>query len=538
MLAALVLLLAAQPQPSGTISGRVTEQASGQPVPRIVVTLVAADQARTEVVTDAEGKYLFSGLKPGKYAVGAAQDEHRSTYLWQWHGEAAPGSRFGSPQRLNVELNPAESKSGVDIVLTRALAIEGRISNPWDEPMAGVQVTVSRADGRTGYTRPAFSDDLGIYRAYGLPPGRYRVCAEVREPSETIAADGSRLVNTCHPSALQAALAGDVTLTSQDQSGIDIRVQRIGSHTIAGFVVDAAGAAVDGASVAALPVDESASPVHATTQSGAFVLKGIIPGRYVVRAAVGESLPGDPNPPRREMEMAYAPVDVSGDVAGVALHLSKPAKVPGRIVLDGDGAPGSDRLRLSVQMRTDEPLGRFERRPPFAPVNEDLTFELTGVYPVRFLLGVQGMPDGWALSSIRYQDRDITHVPTDFATGGRSPIQIALTNRVATPSVRVSDDQGPVVGGYGVVAVPADPAKWQAGLVLIPGTAASDGTLKTGAWLPGDYILAALATADLLLLMRDRTRVTGLAAAGTRVTIHRDDRRTIDLRVVRLPDRQ
>ena len=537
VLSALVLLIAAQSQPSGSISGRVTEQGSGQPLPRIVVTLISSE-SRTEAITDADGKYTFAALKPGKYAVGAAQDEHRSTYLWQWYGEAAPGSRFGSPQRLNVDLNPGESKSGVDIALTRALAIEGRVTNPWDEPMAGVQVTVKRADGRTDFARPAFSDDLGTYRAYGLPPGRYQVCAEVRDQSEAVAADGGRLVKTCHPSAIQDALAGDVTLTSQDQPGIDIRVQRIGSHTIAGFVVDAAGASVDGASVAALPFDESASSVQSTTQRGAFVLKGVTPGRYVVRAAVGQTLPGDPNPPPREMEIAYAPIDVSGDVAGVALNLSKAAKVAGRIILDGDPLPRTDRLRLSVQMRTDEPAGRFERRPPFTPVNDDLTFELNGIYPLRFLVGVQGMPDGWALSSVRYQDRDITHMPTDFATGGRSPIQITLTSRVAKPSVRVSDEQGPVISGFGLAAVPADPATWQAGLVLVMQAPAPDGTLKLGSWLPGEYIVAALPTSDMVLLIRDRSRVSGLATVGTRVTVQKDDVRPIDLRLVRLPDKQ
>jgi hypothetical protein len=539
VLSALLLLLAAQPQQGATIAGRVTEQGSGTPLPRIVVTLVSSDQSRTEVVTDADGTYRFSALKPGKYAVGAAQDEHRSTYLRQWYGESAPAGAFGSPRRLNVELAAGENKSQVDIALARGLAIEGRVTNPWDEPMANVQITVTHTDGRTLYSYPAFSDDHGAYRVYGLTSGRYRVCAEVREQSDAHAPDAGRLVKTCHPSAIQDALAGDVTVTSQDQVGVDIRVQRIGSHTIAGFVIDAAGMPVDNASVAALPADESGSRAHATTRRGAFLLKGVTPGRYVIRAAIAEPHPGDPNPARRETEVAYVPLEVGGgDVAGVALTLSKPVKVAGRIVLDGEKVPQADRLRLSVQAAGEESAVRYDARPPVAAVSDDLTFELNGVFAVRFLLRVQGIPDGWVLSSVRYQDRDITHVPTDFATGARSPVQITLTNRIARPSVRVSDEQGPMVGGYGVVAVPADPARWQPGLVLIPGTSGSDGTLKMGAWLPGEYILAALSNADLMLLMRDRNRISGLATVGTAVTIQKDDIRTIDLRVVRLPDRQ
>ena len=539
VLGALVLLLAAQSQSSGTISGRVTEQGTGQPLPRIVVTLVSADRSQIEEITDADGRYRFSGVKPGKYAIGARPDEHRSTYLQQWHGDPAPAGLFSSPRQFNVALTAGETKSALDIALIRGLAIEGRITSPWDEPMANVEISVSSADGRPVYTAGGFSDDLGGYRVYGLAPGRYRVCAIVREQAEVAAQDGSRLVKTCYPAAIQDALAADVTLTSQDHAGIDIRVQRIGSQTIAGFVMDAAGVAVDGARVSAVPADDSTYPSQATTQGGAFLLKGVTPGRYVIHAAIGGSNPGDPNPPQREMEMGSVPVELSGvDVAGVAVTLSKAARVSGRIVFEGEAAPRGDRLRLAVQTRTDDPSARYQGRPPFAAVNDDLTFELNGLYSQGYLIGIQGVPDGWVLKTIRYQDRDITHVPMNFAAGARSPIQITLTNRIARPAVRVSDDQGVLLNGYGIVAVPADPATWQHGLTVVGEMPAPDGVLKLGSWLPGDYVLAAIRNSDLVLLWRDRTRVTSLAAIGTRVTFQRDDARTIDLRVVSLPDKR
>jgi hypothetical protein len=303
--------------------------------------------------------------------------------------------------------------------------------------------------------------------------------------------------------------------------------------------MDAAGVPVDGARVAALPSDESMQAPQTTTQGGAFVLKGATPGRYMIQAAIGGSNPGDPNPPRRELEMGYVPIEVSGvDVAGVAVTLSKPARVAGRIVFEGDARPRGDRLRLVVQTRNVEVSARYEWRPPLAPVNDDLTFELGGLYPQRYLLGVQGVPDGWVLKTIRYQDREVTHVPMDFAAAPRSPIQITLTSRIARPAVRVSDDHGVLLTGYGLVAVPADPATWQNGFAVIGEVPSADGVLKLGPWLPGDYVLAALRNSDLILLWRDRTRVTGLASVGTPVTFQKADARTIDLRVVTLPDKQ
>ena len=80
MTALLLLAIAAAQPPAGaqprdaraaaaataTISGRVTEQGSGRPLPRIVVTVVsAAGSKRIEEVTDADGRYRFTGLEAG-----------------------------------------------------------------------------------------------------------------------------------------------------------------------------------------------------------------------------------------------------------------------------------------------------------------------------------------------------------------------------------------------------------------------------------------------------------------------------------------
>jgi hypothetical protein len=90
---------------------------------------------------------------------------------------------------LNIDLKAGEVRGGVDIALARALAIEGRVFTQWDEPMANVEITVTRADRRSALFRPAYSDDLGRYRVYGLMPGRYHVCAGMHEGSSDAATD-------------------------------------------------------------------------------------------------------------------------------------------------------------------------------------------------------------------------------------------------------------------------------------------------------------------------------------------------------------
>jgi hypothetical protein len=138
--------------------------------------------------------------------------------------------------------------------------------------------------------------------------------------------------------------------------------------------------------------------------------------------------------------------------------------------------------------------------------------------------------------SVRYDERDITDVPTDFgARPSPGRLEIVVTNRVAQPSVRVTDERGAPVTAYHFAAVPADPAKWRFAFEIAPGTASQDGVLKLGAMLPGDYVVAAMAAFDFPLLLHDPARIDALATIGTRVTLTEGDSRTFDLRLVTLP---
>jgi hypothetical protein len=538
-----LLLQAATARPSAAaISGRVIDQGSGRPLPRMVVSLFKEDAAQpVEMTTDAEGRFAFTNLAAGKYGVLVAHDEHRSTYLRQWFGDPGPPERFGGPPRLSLELAPAEQRGGVDIALTRALAIEGHVVDAWGEPIetAEVNATIVRVDGRALSSASTFTDDLGIYRLFGLRPGLYHVC--VTPAAQSAAPEGSSLERTCYPASSGENQDGrEIAVASGDVTGIDIQLQPTGSRSISGVVMDVRGAPVEGADVAAVPLDLALSSREGSTQDGAFTLKGLAPGRYLLRAAIGVPRPGQVDPPSREPEIGYASVDVGAvDAADLVISLSNTATIRGAVVFDGASAPRAAPSRMVVYASPAERGTWLLGRAPMAPVADDRSFELTGVSSLPALLTVQFLPEGFALKSVRYGERDITDTPTDLtsvAPNGR--LDVVITSRVARPSVRVTNEQGEPRRDYRVAMVQADPWRAVRGPALVTGEPSRDGVLPLGTLLPGDYFVAAISVEDWIALSRATVPPEAIASIGTKVTLGIDDRRVLDLKMARLPGRR
>jgi len=245
----------------GSISGRVTDQGSGQPLSRIVVTISSADRVKQiETLTDKDGRYTFTDLAAATYTVGADNDDHVATYLPRW---------FGGDPPAKIEIGSSESRANVDIALARALAIEGRVFDPQGEPLRGVDVSITPADGQTARPRGSTTDDLGAYRVYGLRAGQYRVCGAILD-GPNVPADGALLGKTCYP---------DMALTSQDSFNIDIHMQ-----------------ARDGSpDTAAAPARGAYGPVTTGTIRG--VVSDKQTGRPIPRAIVHLGFRGGSRPP-------------------------------------------------------------------------------------------------------------------------------------------------------------------------------------------------------------------------------------------------
>jgi hypothetical protein len=101
---------------------------------------------------------------------------------------------------------------------------------------------VTRFFGVNGRMIRADPDDRGVYRFYGLPPGKYLVSVGERSGDGLSSGAGTRAyTRVYHPSASNSAEATPVDVGVDDQdTGIDIKLSgQLKSFAVSGYVIDA-----------------------------------------------------------------------------------------------------------------------------------------------------------------------------------------------------------------------------------------------------------------------------------------------------------
>lgn len=541
LLLALMPVLRSDPQTAGTatektatIRGRVTDEASGQPIARALIRLMRMNSPESpSTVTDAEGRYEFTDLAAGQYGGFVEAGPFRRTHIRQ--GLIDPANPAGL-----LTLKAGEVREDVNIALARGLAITVRIVDEWGGPLAGLSVQVKRTEsGRIAAMAMARStDDQGRLRVYGLAAGRYVVCAQqmmigISGPKRM--SERERFVTTCYPSAASEAEAEAVVLENTDIEDLPILMRRGRTFRVSGTVVDSTGAPVPAASVG-LEMEVAGGSTGSYRQAandGTFSLEDLAPGNYTLTAGIG-----GPNRPehRREPEAAYYPFSLgpdSGDLDGIVLRLARTVSVRGRILLDDPAAPfpraaGSG---LFITARQAGSAGSGMSGLP-AHVGQDRTFLLEGISGSR-ILNVYNVPRGWYVKSMRYENKEIFGVPTEFKPGpDRIALEVLLSARGAVITGQVTDEVGEPVREGLVLMVPAGKARWsphESSSARISRT----GTFRLGPQRGGDYFMVALPAELADVAFNDQERLARLAQGGERITLRGEEERTLDLRIVK-----
>ncbi|HEX5069811.1 MAG TPA: carboxypeptidase-like regulatory domain-containing protein, partial [Vicinamibacterales bacterium] len=303
-----------------------------------VVTITGGGLAgNVSAVSDDSGRFRFVDLAPGRYTVAVS----KPAYLPMVYGATRPG-RPGTAIAVS-----AGQTVNVRVPLSRGAVITGTIRDQFGQPMAGMPVTVSRAEDVTALSggilltpNEVVTDDRGVYRAFGLTPGEYVVSTTQRN-----------------------ATGGDTQRMTQ--TAIDARTRTLEQR----FGARAPAASSAGAPPAAsAPPTVTADPATSTTRGWGFA-PVFFPGTPIaaeasrVRVAAGEE--------RTAVDIAYVPV--------------RTARVSG--VIHGSATVPMTRLLPNLTARG--PSQSTNTAPPATPAAADGSFSFSNVSPGTYSLLVR-----------------------------------------------------------------------------------------------------------------------------------------------------
>jgi hypothetical protein len=460
------------PRGTSVIRGTVVAADNGSPIRRAQVRLGGQGAQGRLATTDAQGRFEIRDLPGGRYTVSAS----KGGFVSVQYGQRRP-SESGTP----LEIGEGQTLEKVVIALPRGSVISGRITDEFGEPVANAVVTSLRYGYSAGARRlmPAggqnsrdTTDDQGHFRLFGLSPGDYIISASFRsgggeatEPS----GENTGYAPTYYPGTSSVADAQRVTVAlGQEQTSVIFSLIATRLVRVTGAVLNSQGTPMQNGAVMLTPSSTrvNAPALNATLTgridgSGQFRVTNVPPGRYVaqVRAQAGRGGPAARVANAATAEFGRQEITVgTEDLDGVVILTGPGARVTGQIVTDTGLAPSIRAQQVTVMARPVEldpssPAGGIGR------VNDDFTFELTGVFDPRVFR--VNTPQGWHLKSVLLNGQDVTDSPLDLPPGQTvAGMQIVITERATDLSGRVTDARSRPVTDVTVVIFPADEGKW------------------------------------------------------------------------------
>jgi hypothetical protein len=456
----------APPKGTAAIKGSVVAAETGAPIRRAQVSARSMEGRGGGVTsTDNEGRFEIKDLPAGRFIVNVSKGGFVSTSF---------GQRRPTDPGTPIDLADGQTAEKVNFILPRGSVITGRIVDDGGDPVAGAQVSAMRyafvsgarrlvPAGGDGNMRP--TDDQGTFRLYGLPPGEYYVTANYRNFMMMMPGlnntEADSYAPTYFPGTTSIADASRVTVKLAQETTASFAMVVARMARVRGRAMNSSGQSISNVMLTMTPADPAGMMMMMgmnnamVAPDGTFQFSNVPPGRYNLQLR--------PNGmPTASSEIAVMPVTVGNDDIDNLVVVSAPAAVARGVVLTDDGSAPSFRPdQVNVFAGPAEPVTMFIS-PGQNRMNDDYTFEMTGLFDRRLFRGSAGGPDsGWQLKAVLYDGNDITDGGMDF-TPGRSyeGLQVIFTRKQTDLSGLLTDDRGNAVVDATVIVFPADQQKW------------------------------------------------------------------------------
>lgn len=334
---------------TSSIAGRV--RIGDLPARGIAVLLVLPQGGQmprpvARATTDPDGRFQMTGVRAGQYILQAF----------------APALIASSDNRMDrsgkvINLSAGETVDDIDIELNRGAAITGRVIDANGQPVIQESVRLFSADEKGRRTQiylpyafmMSMTDDRGVYRLFGVPPGRYILAAglDTSEPNVRMNSGNTYYPLTYHPDETDEARAAVIEVAAGSEAvGVDIMFGRVSKgYSVSGRIIDAeTGKPVVGMMYGYGSMSREngqlASMGYTSSTSngrGEFKLAGIAPGKYAAFAS-------PPNDSPMYSDLAAFTV-TDGDVTGLVIKVHAGSSITGMVIVEGaEGLPGALRV--------------------------------------------------------------------------------------------------------------------------------------------------------------------------------------------------
>ncbi len=440
----------------GSVSGTVT--IDGKPARGVKVVALPSpediwNKPLSSDVTDQSGHYQLRGIPAGNYSITV----DAPTLVMEGQDDETPSGKF-------VSLAEGESLEGIDFEIKPGGVITGRVTETNGRPIIGERIHIEPGDDVYRYRSLSpmdrrlnvETDDRGVYRAFGLPPGQYKVSVgywtkEITKPvfgSLPLPKTYYRSEDESKSDIIEVKLGSEIT-------GIDIKVNRqplTKSYAVTGQVIDArTGRPISGIYVRFGSRVMSLLEGSAKTDSrGEFRMDGLAPGHYTATLSGGEEFP---------FYSEGADFEISGgDINGIEIKALRAAGIRGTVVVEGANDPTILAKVTEVRIR-DEYAGTGRK------VNADGSFYIAitrrAELPVKLMIDYVFTPRGFSKVRVERdgveQPNGIDVRPGEQVTGVR--VVLAYYSGRIRGQVRVEGGSLPE-GAWMVVSVtPVDQPK-------------------------------------------------------------------------------
>jgi hypothetical protein len=502
---------------TSAITGRVTQHGKGLSDVLIKAWPQSSSQpprngGALETKTDADGNYRIISVAPGNYFVGFNRP-----------GLVSEKTGFlGSPQAVSV--SAGETAAVVNFQLIAGGVITGRVTRSDGLPLADEPVMLIEVNPQPSPTMsspnpvmlPFISgifktDDRGIYRVFGIPPGSYKVAAGAAFPAFTAIRGQASYLRTFFPGTTDEGKSRALEVREATViSNININVgSTVPTYSASGRIVNSATGE---------PLPDIAYDIHinapprgyggnipkagSSNNRGEFNIENLPAGHYVVKISEPNFLTVDRG--RFFGESALFEVR-DASVSGIELKATKTTGASGLVVIRNT----SDKTILA---RASQVKLLFEVLPnaggPYtyqtAKPEPDLSFKVHGLKPGKLRILVNSQEDeALGLRFLRTEladsspvrdiqlsgDGEVSGIRVVLVYGSGSVSGVVKFENGSLPealkvSARITNDDGFFAGSW------AD----SRGSFRIEAVPAGNYTLTVGAEVPGKRTLGKTAS--------------------------------------------